>query len=364
MTTALYTVNIVKYWPLLAVPLAILLFVLPCRLRTRGQACWIMILLLCGAKGLAYEAFGGSAVTPELPEALVWLWNWAGGGLFILVLLSAVYWVRKGRVWILPTLSWGLALWGQACGTVAPSVREFDLTFADLPPALDGYRIVHLADIHCSSMARRWRTQAIVERVNALDADLVCLTGDYVDGRLSYLADDLAPLKDLRGRDGVYGVRGNHEYYGDRLPWCGWFASQGIRMLVNECVFPRKELALGGVNDLIAANYGDTAPDVGAAFAAATNGEFRVLLQHQPGLATLNFAKHGVDLQLSGHTHGGLAPLLELMVARHNHGYVRGVYREDGSVLHVSPGCGQWAGFPMRFFDPPEISVITLRRPR
>lgn len=359
---AMLTINIIKYWSLWAVPPAILLFVLPCRLRTRGQACWIMFLLLCGVKGLAYEALGGSALTPELPEPLVWLWNWASGGLFILVLLSAVWWVRKGRAWILPILSWGLALWGQICGTIAPSVREIELAFPGLPPALEGYRIVQLTDIHCSSAARRWRTQAIVDRVNALDADLVCLTGDYVDGRLSYLAADLAPLKNLRGRDGVYGVRGNHEYYGDSLRWRDWLARQGLRMLSNECVFPRRELALGGVNDLVAARYGDAAPDVAAAFAAATNGEFRVLMQHRPGLATLNFAKHGVALQLSGHTHGGIAPLLDRIVAGHNHGYVRGIYRADGGVLHVSPGCGQWAGFPMRFFNPPEITVITLRR--
>ena len=362
MAAAMQTVNIIKYWSLWAVLPAILLFVLPCRLRVRAQAYWIMFLLLCGAKGLVYEAFGGDALAPELPEVLVWLWNWADDGMFFLVLLSLVWWVRKGRAWILPILAWGLALWGQICGTVVPSVHEIDLAFPNLPPALEGYRIVQLTDIHCSSAARRWRTQAIVDRVNALDADLVCLTGDYVDGRLSYLADDLAPLKDLKGKAGVYGVRGNHEYYIDRRSWRGWFVRQDLRMLVNACVFPRKELALGGVNDTGAARYGDTAPDVGRAFAAATNGEFRVLMQHRPGRAAINFAKHGVDLQLSGHTHGGIAPLIDRLVARDNNGYVRGIYRADGKILHVSPGSGQWAGFPMRFFNPPEITAITLRR--
>ena len=97
-------------------------------------------------------------------------------------------------------------------------------------------------------------------------------------------------------------------------------------------------------------------------FAAATNGEIRVLLEHKPKYADENFARHGVRLQLSGHTHGGIAPGLDRIVALFNAGYVRGVYALPGGFLHVSPGVGQWAGFPLRFANPPEISVIVLRR--
>lgn len=357
------TLQIIKYWSLGFVPLAIVLFVLPCRMRIRHQAHWIMFLLLCGIKGVVYEQFGGSATSPDLPQVLIWIWNWADNGLFFLVVLSLVWWVRKGRAWILPILAWGIAAWGQYCGTVPPTVNEVELRFANLPQELDGYRIVQVSDLHCSSAARGWRTRAVVERVNELKADLVCMTGDYVDGKCEKLAGDMLPLKELEAKDGVYWIRGNHEYYGDGPAWRLWFEANGMRMLANECVFPRKGLALGGVNDDRAAKkYHDVRPDVARAFAAATNGEFRILMEHRPANAAINLVKHGVDLQLSGHTHGGIAPFINRVVARANRGYVRGVYRMDGKALHVSPGCGQWVGFPMRFFNPAQITLLTLRR--
>lgn len=359
----LLTVHIIKYWSLFCVPLAIVLFVLPCRMRIRHQARWMMVLLACGVKGIVYEQFGGDAMAPDLPEWLVWLWNWADDGMFFLVLFSLVWWVRKGRAWILPILAWGLALFGQICGTIPPEVHEVEIRFPNLPASLDGCRIVQLTDLHCSSAARGWRTRAVVERVNALEADLVCLTGDYVDGKAVRLAKDVEPLKELKAKDGVWCIRGNHEYYKDRWAWRGWFESNGFRMLANTCVFPRPGLALGGVNDdQSARRYGDVPADVGRAFAAATNGEFRILLEHRPVNAPVNFGKYGVDLQLSGHTHGGVAPLVDRLVANRNRGFVRGLYRDGGMALYVSPGCGQWVGFPMRFFNPSEITLITLRR--
>lgn len=356
------TVDIIKYWSLFCVPLAILLFVLPCRMSIRHQARWMMVLLVCGIKGIVYEQFGGNALAPNLPEGLVWLWNWADDGMFFLVLFSLVWWVRKGRAWILPILAWGLALWGQVAGTIPPSVREIELTYSNLPLALDGYRIVQVSDLHCSSATRRWRTQAVVDRINGLDADLVCLTGDYVDGMVADRSDDLLPLRELQAKDGVYCVRGNHEYYLDRDAWRNWFAAQGFRFLTNECEFPHAGLALAGVPDITGfQHHCDVAPDVRGAFAVATNGEFRILLQHRPNGAEENCREAGVDLQLSGHTHGGVAPFVCELIRRHNGGFSRGVYRFGDSVLHVSPGCGQWAGFPMRFFNPSEITVLVLR---
>ena len=363
LLSAIHTIHIIKYWSIAFVPLAFLLFVRPCRLRVRAQAIWLMVLLACGMKGFVYESFGGNAMAPDLPELLVWVWNWADSGLFLLVALSLVWWVRKGRAFILPVLAWGIAAWGQYNGTVPPSVNEIELSFPGLPASLEGYRIAQVSDLHCSSAARGWRTRAVVGLVNGLKPDLVCLTGDYADGRVACLGDDLAPLKDLRAADGVYGVRGNHEYYVDRMAWRSWYHENGFVLLVNECVFPRAGLALGGVNDDSSAfRFGDVRADVGRAFAAATNGEFRVLMEHRPIRAVTNAAKHAVDLQLSGHTHGGVAPGISRIVKSFNEGFVRGVYDIGRMKLCVSPGCGQWVGFPMRFFNPAEITVITLRK--
>jgi predicted MPP superfamily phosphohydrolase len=117
---------------------------------------------------------------------------------------------------------------------------------------------------------------------------------------------------------------------------------------------------LGGVNDYVAVSRGDEACDVRSAFAAATNGEFRVLLQHRPKEALANIGEVGVDLQLSGHTHGGVAPVVRQLVSRHNAGFSRGIYRYGDSILYVSPGAGQWAGFPIRFCNPSEVAVFKL----
>ena len=279
-------------------------------------------------------------------------------------------WTRfRAKMWLLPLVAWTLAAWGLYSGICVPSVREVELKFADLPPSLVGYRIVQLSDLHCSSAAERWRTQAVVDSVNALKPDLICLTGDLADGRISSVARHLEPLKELRARDGVYACTGNHEYYHDYRHWMTRFYAQAgnIRFLTNECVFPHEGLALGGMPDKAAfehcgivnsRNWFET-------FAEATNGEFRVLMVHRPQDVLMYVRECDVRLQLSGHTHGGIAPILRTLVKLHNGGYVRGLYPAPGRTgdryLYVNSGCGQWAGFPMRFFTDSEITLFTLR---
>ena len=356
------TVFIIKLFPLVVAALTACTFVLPSRMRIRAKALWMMVLLACASRGIVYDALGGSAQAPDFPEWLLWVWDWACSGLYLLFLLSLVWWVRRGRAIVLPVAAWGIAAYGFACGIMLPGVREVELAYPDLPQELDGYRIVQLSDLHCCASMRGWRTRGIVERVNACKPDLICLTGDYVDGYVDQLAEDVEPLCGLKAPDGVYAVRGNHEYFLDYVAWRKWFSSKGFRFLVNECVFPRKSLALAGVNDRSGSRRRDTPPDVGFAFAAATNGEFRVLLEHKPRDAAENFERYGVRLQLSGHTHGGIAPGLDRFIARFNAGFVRGVYEMPGGYLNVSSGVGQWAGFPLRFLNPAEIVVIVLRR--
>ena len=270
------TEDVVKFLPLVVAALPMLTFVLPAKVGVRAKAIWAMVLLACASRGIVYASFGnGSARAPDLPQWLLWVWDWACSGLYLLFLLSLVWWVRRGRLVVLPVLAWGLAALGMANVLMLPAVREAELGYPDLPEELDGYRIVQLSDLHCCASMRGWRTRGIVERVNACRPDLICLTGDYVDGYVDQLAGDLEPLRGLKATDGVYAVRGNHEYFLDYMAWRKWFAANGFRFLVNECVFPRKSLALGGVNDDTAARRRRDVPaDVRLAFAAATNGEF------------------------------------------------------------------------------------------
>jgi len=365
------------YFPFLVFALTLPAFVLPAaralKLGTRAQALAAMFLLLCFSKFLCFGVLGGDEFNPDLPAALIWTWNWLYSGAMLLFALSAALFFLPRRVkpFLLPALAWLLAARGVWNGIKVPDVREVEISCPGLPADLDGYRIVQIADVHVSSAALRWRTEAIVAKANAVDADLAVCTGDIVDGPPRLRRGDVEPLRGLKARDGVYFVTGNHEFYGDRDGWRAVYEAWGLRFLRNECVFPRKGLALGGVDDVAITYFvgGAALPDVGRAFASATNGEFRVLLQHGPKFFAENAALHGVGLQLSGHTHGGVMPGLNLLVSLHNYGYVRGLYSaasgKDESArsgrLYVSPGCGQWAGFPIRFFDDPELSVITLR---
>ena len=361
---------------------AMFFFVVPAKLRTRVQAIWAMVLLACASKFLCFQMFGGDAFAPELPEKLIWAWNWAYSGMCILVGLSfaclPLRWLLRrklfataaGRLlWLvaLPGLSWCIAAVGVWNGIRPPEVVEFEAEFENLPEALDGYRIVHVTDIHVSAAARRWRTEAIVERVNAADADLICLTGDYVDGVPGRQARNVEPLKNLKARDGVIAVTGNHEYYFDMYGWWRLYHKWGLDFLSNNCVSPREGLVVAGVPDPKCELLWEPLPDPDAAFASATNGEFRILLQHRPFIDFEELSGTTMcercDLQLSGHTHGGVAPGMATAVSLFNAGMVRGMYEApDGRKVYVSSGAGQWAGFPIRIFDDPEIAVITLRR--
>lgn len=338
---------------------------------SRGRAFWILWMAVCFSKFPAFNLLGGHAFCPDLPAALILTWDWMYSGAMIycaLATLACFVRFRRKRM-ILSILAWVLSVWGLYNGIAVPSVHRIEIAFSALPPSLDGYRIVQLADLHASHAARRDRTQAVVDIVNALDADLVCLTGDNVDGFFAASGDYARPLADLRARDGVYGCTGNHEYYFGYLEWRENFYDRlaNFRMLANECVLPRPGLALGGVPDITEAEHAIASvsyPDVRAAFASATNGEFRVLLQHRPFQARENFSAANVGLQLSGHTHGGIAPVIRTLIGWFNGGFSRGLYREGDSALYVSPGCGQWGGFPMRFFNPSEITLIILRAGR
>ena len=355
-----------EYAPFAFWVISCLTFVRRSDLRIRHQAWWMMGLLLCFSKFLCFREFGGHSFCPELPAPLIWAWNWAYSGAVILMCLSIFFLFRfRWKAFVLPFLAWGLSAWGFWCGLSVPAVRNVELSFGNLPPSLDGYRIVQLSDLHCSSAARRWRTQAVVDAVNALKPDLICLTGDNVDGFVAWSRDFLTPLGELRAKDGVLACTGNHEYYFGYLEWRTQFYSRlpNVRFLTNECVFPRNGLAVAGVPDPVGSPRGlDLVPDVRGAFSSATNGEFRILLQHQPKWAAENCREVGVDIQLSGHTHGGIAPGMRQVVEHSNGGFSRGVYRLGRSVLYVCSGCGQWPGFPLRFLTPSEIALITLRR--
>lgn len=255
-----------------------------------------------------------------------------------------------------------LATAGIGEGTRVPEVRRETLVFDNLPPEADGLTIAVLADLHIDSMARGERLGKIVDRTNALNPDLVVAVGDFVDGTVAMRGKDMKALSRLSARHGVFGVPGNHEYYSGYRSWMAFLSELGIRMLPNEHALPGPEgIVLAGVTDPAASRMGGEMPDVKKALHGSPPGAFRILLAHQPALA-LEAAKNDVDLQISGHTHGGMIVGIDRIVAAFNKGFVSGAYDVGRMKLEVSNGSGIWNGFPIRLGVPPEILLLTLRR--
>jgi len=263
-----------------------------------------------------------------------------------------------------------LSAWGIYEGVRTPDVNRIEIEYDDLPQSFDGYRIVHLSDLHCSTSARRPRFERIVERVNALDADLIAITGDFVDGFVCERIDDMEPLARLRARDGVWGCVGNHERYWEWDAWDDALFGLNIWVLAEHRHYAKSvirrgddAIAIGGLYDPAFFKFSGIPPVARFAFVDAPKGAFRILLFHRPYTEEICSEDADVRLQLSGHTHGGAMPVLKWLVSSFNEGHVRGLYEfAKGRYLHVSPGTGQWAGFPLRLFNPAEITEITLRR--
>ena len=236
-----------------------------------------------------------------------------------------------------------------------PRLKQITVPLAKLPARAHGYRIAVVSDIHLGPILGRAHTQRIVDTINGAQPDLVVVVGDLVDGTVPELGRAAEPLARLRARDGSYFVTGNHEYFSGAAPWVEFVRSLGVHPLQNA----RVELSgfdLAGVNDLAGTAEGD-GPDFVKALGDRDRSRTSVLLSHQP--VTIHDAvRHGVDLQLSGHTHGGqlwpgnyLAELANPTVA--------GLERYGDTQLYVTRGAGAW-GPPVRVGAPSDITIVTL----
>lgn len=237
--------------------------------------------------------------------------------------------------------------------------KRVDITLAKLPPSADGYRIAQISDVHVGPLLGKDFVEEVVANLRAIEPDLIVITGDLVDGSIADLDPLLRPLAGLRARDGVYFVTGNHEYYSGAEAWCRHLPALGIQPLRNERV-RLGAFELAGVYDWGAQDFDDGhIPDVPKACAGRDPNLPLVLLAHRPQHAKLAMA-NGVDLQLSGHTHGGQMFPMTLLV-RLSTPFTAGLYRENGFQIYVSPGTGYW-GPPMRLGTEAEVTHITLRR--
>ncbi|WP_327383657.1 MULTISPECIES: metallophosphoesterase [unclassified Streptomyces] len=236
-----------------------------------------------------------------------------------------------------------------------PSVKRVRVPLAKLPRAAHGFRIAVVSDVHLGPVLGRAHTQRIVDTVNRTQPDLIAIVGDLVDGSVPDLGPAAEPLRRLAARHGSYFVTGNHEYFSGAQQWIDHVRELGLDPLENA----RRELPhfdLAGVNDIQGEREG-SGPDFRAALGDRDRTRAAVLLAHQP-VVIHDAVRHGVDLQLSGHTHGGqlwpgnyLAELANPTVA--------GLERYGDTQLYVSRGAGAW-GPPVRVGAPSDITVVEL----
>ena len=240
------------------------------------------------------------------------------------------------------------------------AMKKIRVPIAKLPKNLSGFKIVQITDVHVGPTIGGAFIDDLVAMTNAIEPDLVCITGDLVDGSVRTLAPFVAGLAKIRAKHGVFFVTGNHEYYSGVDEWIAHLTSLEIRVLRNERVSIGGDegFDLAGVDDAHAAGYGNGhGMNVPKALAGRDESRAIVLMAHQPK-AIFDAKKGNVDLQLSGHTHGGQLFPWNFFV-KLDQPYVEGLFDHDGTKIYVSPGTGYW-GPPMRLGTRAEITCVEL----
>ena len=261
-------------------------------------------------------------------------------------------------------ISLALVLLGLYRASVPPQVNIIEAPVEGLDKRLDGLRIALITDIHISPTVRGDTVEDIVRRVNELEPDMVAHTGDLADATVEEMSKDAAPLAGLMARHGVFFVTGNHEYYWDLNGWLKVVEDTGAVVLNNEHRLVEHNgarLLVAGITDYSA---GMSIPghksDPVKALAGAPERDFTLMLAHQPRSVVAVAATGQVDMQLSGHTHGGQYFPWSIIV-RFIHPVAPGLSRYEGMWVYLSRGSVYW-GPPLRLGSPKEITLVVLRR--
>ncbi|MGH3643298.1 MAG: metallophosphoesterase [Mycobacterium sp.] len=328
-----------------------------------------------GLPALMFLGRGGrrpdwAAVTADALLGVVWVlffWSVLGQLLSLVLLLSGVADPVRSRVVAAAVVVVVLALlgWGYSEAMRVPRTRHVDVVIPRLGGGLDGLRVAMITDTHYGPIDRSRWSAAVKDRVNELDADIVCHVGDIADGTVAVREAQAAPLAAMRGRLARVYVTGNHEYYGEAQSWLDYMAGIGWDVLHNRHLVVERggdRLVVAGVDDATAMGSGldGHGADLVAALASADPDLPVLLLAHQPKQVR-DAADAGVDLQISGHTHGGQIWPFNFLV-RLDQPVVQGLSRHgERTQLYTSRGTGFW-GPPLRVFAPSEITLLTLRR--
>lgn len=297
---------------------------------------------------------------------VLFVWSVLGQVLGLVLLTVGVADPVRSRVVAAAALAVAVVLlaWGHYEAMRVPRIKKADITIARLGRGLDGLRVAVITDTHYGPIDRaRWST-GVVDRVNTLGADVVCHVGDIADGTPEVRDRQAAPLAAVQATSARVYVTGNHEYFSEAQGWLDYMAGIGWDALHNRHITVERggdRLVVAGIDDATAAGAGlrGHGADLATALTGADPELPVLLLAHQPKQVA-HAVRAGVDLQLSGHTHGGQIWPFNFLV-RLEQPVVHGLSRHgDRTQLYTSRGTGFW-GPPFRVFAPSEITLLTLR---
>ncbi len=258
-----------------------------------------------------------------------------------------------------------LLVWGYVEAIRIPRIKNVHVGIARLGSGLEGLRVAVITDTHYGPINRTRWSAAVTERINTLAADIVCHVGDLADGTVEVREQQVAPLAAAQGRLARVYVTGNHEYFSEAQGWLDYMERIGWDALHNRHIVVERggdKLVVAGVDDATARVSGVVGhgANLDAALQDSDPALPVLLLAHQPKQIT-SAANAGVDLQISGHTHGGQIWPFNFLV-RLDQPVVSGLSAHGESTqLYTSRGTGFW-GPPFRVFAPSEITLLTLRR--
>ena len=297
---------------------------------------------------------------------VLFVWTVLGYVLRLVLTIAGVENPDRGRIVAVAVavVALGLVIWGNREAMRVPRIKRVDVTIPRLGRGLDGTTVVIVTDTHLGPINRASWSAKVVEAVNELEGDIVIHAGDIADGDVAQRREQAAPLGNVRARLSKVYATGNHEYFGEAQGWLDHMGELGWEPLHNRHVIVERggdELIVAGVDDATAES--SRVPGHGANLAkalAGTSPDSPVLLvAHQPKQITQAVAA-GVDLQVSGHTHGGqIWPFHYLVMLDQPSLYGLSSHGER-TQLYTSRGSGFW-GPPFRVFAPSEITVLTLR---
>ena len=295
--------------------------------------------------------------------------------------------IARESPWHSSSGSWVVLLGTAACAGIGfwnatqnLKIKKVNVIDSSLPEAFNGMKIIQISDLHVGPTIRKKYVDHVVALANSEEPDLVCLTGDLIDGEVKDLWAEIEPLKNISAKLGKFYVLGNHEYYWDAMGWRDALEKLGFQPLLNQSAVVTVDvplsqgLSLGnvdaspggsqkihilGLTDPAAAGFKLEKPNFEKALAGVPAGDFKILLVHQPQYYK-TAATLPIQLQLSGHTHGGQFFPWTFIAAR-VHRFNAGLHRTQNLQVYVSRGTGYW-GPPIRLGAPSEITSLVLRR--